>query len=149
MNELFSEATYIQQLNVEDALGVAELPASGSFIDVSKFDHFAFLILAGALDSALTCQVQQATANNGTAKDVTGAVVTVPADGDDKWYPIEVETRQLDINNDYRYVTLDVTGAAGSNDYGAVVFLGFGSEKPPTQSATMGDIVTLAGGQTY
>lgn len=148
LNELFSEATYIQQLNVEDALAAAEYPASGSYIDVSKFEKFAFLIMAGALDSVLTCQVQQAATINGTAKDITGAVVTIAADGDDKWYMVEVQVDELDSNNDYNFVTLDITGPAGANDYAAIVFLGFGGSKPADQGDDCGDVVYVAGGQT-
>lgn len=147
-NQLLEEAAYIQLLNTEDALAVAEYPASGSYIDASPFERFGFLVAAGAMDSIVTAQVQQATAINGTAKNVTGAVIAIPADGDDKWYLIEVQTDNLDSNNDYKYVTLDITGPAGSNDYGAVLFFGFGANKPVTQPATKGSSVYVAGGQT-
>lgn len=146
INELFSETTLIKQLNVEDAVAAASYPASGSFLDVSQYERFAFLILAGGLDSALTFQVQQATAANGTLKDVTGAVKVVAADGDDKWYLIEVQTAKLDINNDYHFVTLTSSGAAGGNDYAAILFLGLNpGYSPVTQGADKGDIVVLAG----
>lgn len=149
INELLIEAADIRLLNVEDALTAKEYPASGSYIDVSGFERFAFLIAAGALDSELTCQVQQAATISGTAKDVTGAVVTVPADGDDKWYMVEVQTDNLDSNNGYNYVTLDVTGPAGSNDYAAIIFLGLNPRKiPVTQGATFGAATAVAGGQT-
>ena len=144
-NELFSEKTLIKQLNIEDALTATQFPASGSFIDVSGFHKFGFLIGAGALNSALTCKVQQATANNGTLKDITDATVTIAATGDDKWYWIEVETTHLDSNNDYRYVALDVAGAAGGDDYGAIFFFGFAIDRPVTQGADKGSVVTVAG----
>ncbi len=145
-NKLLVEAAKIKQLNAEDALAVAKYPASGSFIDVSDFERFAFLILAGALDDAIVCQVQQATAANGTPKDVTGATLTIAATGDDKWYLIEVETRKLDINNDYRYVTLDLTGIVDADDFGAIVFLGLNpGSMPVTQGADKGNAVALVG----
>lgn len=146
LNKLFIEAVKIQQLNVEDALTEAKFPASGSFIDVSQYDRVAFLVLAGALDSATTIKVQQATANNGTPKDVSGATLTIGATGDDKWYLIEVETRKLDINNDYRYLTLDVAGPAGGNDYAAIVFFGFApGTMPVTQGSDKGNSVAVVG----
>ena len=133
MNEILEDAAVIKLLNTEDALSVAEYPASGSYIDVSGFERFAFLVGAGALDTATTLQVHQATANNGTPKDITGATLTIAADGDDKWYLIEVQTNKLDLNNDYRYVTLDVTGPTG-NDYGCILFFGLNpGSKPVTQ----------------
>jgi hypothetical protein len=145
-NHLLSETAKIQQLNVEDAVAVASYPASGSFIDVSQYERFAFLVAAGALDSELTFQVQQADAVNGTPKDVTGAVVVVPADGDDKWYLVEVQTSRLDSNNGYRYVSLKATGAAGGNDYAAIFFFGLTPGlSPVTQGADKGEIVVVAG----
>jgi len=145
INELFSEGAKIQQLNVETALGAASYPASGSFIDVSKFNRFAFLILVGALTSAVTAKVQQAAVANGALKDITDAVVVIPDTGDSKWYLIEVETNHLDINNGYNYVTLTLTGPAGLDDFGAIVFLGFGDVAPATQGADKGAIVNVAG----
>jgi hypothetical protein len=146
-NILFSEAVVIKQLNTNAAVTVAKLPASTAFIDVSEFNRFAFLIGAGALNSALTFQVQQDTSATATAaiKDITGAVVVVPADGDDKWSLIEVQTDHLDINNDFRFVTLNNTGAAAGDDYAAIYFLGFGAKVPVTQGADKGTIVTVAG----
>lgn len=149
INQLLSEAAIIQLLNTEDALAVASYPASGAYIDVSNYERFAFLVAAGALDSIVTCQVKQAATISGTAKDVTGAVVIIPADGDDLWYMIEVQTDNLDSNNDYNYVTLAVSGPAGANDYGAILFIGLNPRKlPVTQGATCGEVVYVAGGQT-
>lgn len=145
-NEYFSEAHKIQLLNTEDAVAVAKYPTSGNFIDVSNHERFLFLIAAGALTSALTFQVQQATAANGTPKDVTGAVINVSATDDDKWFAVEVQTNQLDINNDYRYVTLNATGAAGGDDFAAILFIGCNpGEKPVTQGADKGSIVLVGG----
>lgn len=145
-NHLLSETAKIQQLNVEDAVAVASYPASGAYIDVSQYERFAFLVAAGALDSELTFQVQQADAVNGTPKNVTGAVVVVPADGDDKWYLVEVQTSRLDSNNGYRYVSLKATGAAGTNDYAAILFFGLTPGlSPVTQGADKGEIVVVAG----
>lgn len=146
-NPSFDDAVYVQKVNsFNTAIEVGEFPASGSYIDVSGFERFVFLILAGTLDTALVCQVQQATAVNGTAKDITGATVTVGASDDNKWHSIEVQTAKLDANNDYRYVTLDITGAAGSNDYLCIVFLGFyPGEQPVTQHASYVSAVVVAG----
>jgi hypothetical protein len=146
LNKLFSEGTLIQQLNVEDAVAAALYPTSGNFIDVAQIERFAFLVQAGALNTELTFQVQQATAANGTPKDVTGAVVVVAATGDDKWYLVEVHSSALDINNDYRYVTLKATGAAGGDDYAAITFFGLVPDtQPVTQGSDKGSIVTVLG----
>jgi hypothetical protein len=146
LNELLSENLKIQLLNTEDAVAVQLYPTSTNFIDVSGYERFAFLISAGALTTALTFQVQQATAANGTPKDITGATVTVGATGDDKWYLIEVMTSALDINNDYRYVTLNATGASGGDDYAAIHFIAWNAGiKPVTQGSDKGSIVSVLG----
>lgn len=145
INKLFSEAALIKQLNVETALAAQSYPASGSFIPVGKLHRFAFLILAGALTSAVTAKVQQAATISGTLKDVTGATVTIADTGDNKWYLIEVEVSHLDSNNGYDYVALTLTGPAGADDFGAILFLGFGDKAPVTQGADKGEIVTVAG----
>ncbi len=144
--QLFSERTKIQLLNVETAIASALFPASGSFIDVSDFERFSFLLLAGTVDTDIAYQVQQASAVNGTPKDITGATVTISATGDNKWYLIEVQTNKLDINNSYRYVTLKPTGAAGSNDITAIVFMGHTpGSKPVTQGSDKGSVVSIVG----
>jgi hypothetical protein len=133
------ENCYVLQLNAEDALVAQNYPLSGSYIDTREFTHFAFLMLMGALDSALTPQVIQDTSATETAsvKNVTGAVESIAADADDQTFSIEVETAKLDIGNDFRYVSLTMAGAAGGNDYGAIVFLGWNvREAPVTQPST-------------
>ena len=145
-NQYLSEAAKIQPLNVETAVAAQLYPTSANFIDVSNYERFGFLIAAGALNSALTFQVQQATAANGTPKDVTGAVTTVAATDDNKWHLIEVQTSALDANNDYRFVTLKATGAAGGDDYAAITFIGFNADsRPVTQGSDKAAIVIVNG----
>lgn len=143
----FDDSVYVQKVNAfNTAIVDGNFPASGSYIDVSAFERFVFLIAAGTLDSALTCKVQQAATINGTAKDVSGATVTVGATDDDKWASIEVQGAKLDINNGYNYVTLNVAGAAGSNDYLCILFLGmYPSAQPVTQHASYVSAVVVAG----
>jgi hypothetical protein len=148
INQLFTEATLIKQLNVEDAVAVAKYPASTAFIDVSDLKSFVFLIGAGALTSELTFQVEQDTSATQTAsvKNVTDADVVIPANGDDKWYTIEVKTDQLDKDGAFHYVTLKATGAAGADDFACIYFFGLNPGKMPvTQGADCGEVVTLAG----
>lgn len=121
-------------------------PASGSYIEVGQYERFGFLVRAGALDSALTCQVQQAAAIDDTPVDVAGAVVTVGTGDDNELFLIEVETRKLDLNNGYNYVTLDVAGATGGNDYLDIVFVGINPlTMPVTQPAGTNTPVIVAG----
>lgn len=129
------EDLYWKLLNTEDAIADGNYPVSTAYIDVSGFERFGFLIAAGALDTQMVFQVKQDTSATETAsiKNITGATVTIAANGDDKYYWIEVETRKLDINNSFKYVTLNQAGAAGGNDYAAILFYGVPAIKPATQ----------------
>lgn len=139
---LFSEETEIKLLNTEVVLAAGLYPASGSFILVGGLYRFAFLIAPGVLGAEQTWQVQQAVTINGTPKDITGAVLVVAANGDNKPCVLEVGVDQLDINNDYKYVTLKNTGGAAGN-YSALLFLGWGKKEPVTQDANYGQTVVL------
>jgi hypothetical protein len=139
MRNNWRNSIYTLQLNVEDALVEQNYPASGSYIDVTEFTHFGFLIQVGALDSALTPQIYQDTSATETAsiKVITGAAESIAATDDDETFFIECESARLDIANSFRYVTLNMAGAAGANDYGAVTFVGWNArEQPVTQPTT-------------
>ena len=149
MIKTFSEELYLAPANnFNTAIVDGNFPASVSYIDVAQFEKFAFLIRAGTLDSALTCQVKQDTGATETAniKNITGATVTVGVLDDNKLFTIEVEVRKLDINNGFRYVTLAVSGAAGGNDYLSINFIGINPDVVPvTQPATYASAVIVAG----
>ena len=121
-------------------------PASGSYIDVGNFANAAFIIEMGTSDTACVFQVQQATGVSATPKNLTSATLT-PTDGDDnKTFIIEFATENLDVDSDYRYVSLDCSGAAGSNDYACITFLGWNArEAPVTQGADVSASAIVAG----
>ena len=101
----FQEQVYALKCNdFNTAIVDGKFPASGSFIDVSDYERFAFVIHAGTLDSALTCTVNEATAADGTPQAVTGASDIVGATDDNDLFIIEVETRKLSRNDDYQFV---------------------------------------------
>ncbi len=130
--------------NFNTAIVDGDFPASGSYIDVSEHTHFIFWVFVGTLDSELTAQVQQATAADGTPANITGATLTIAADDDNEWKSIECETAWL--TDGYRYVTLDLAGAAGGNDYACIVFQGWNARtRPVTQPAGYSEAVLIAG----
>jgi hypothetical protein len=140
---------YMQTLNnFNTAIVDGKFPASGSFIPVGNYNSFAFCVRVGTLDSELTLQVYQDTSATQTAdvKVITGATLTVAADDDNELQTIQVESDQIDINNNFHYVTLDISGAAGSNDYLDLIFLGvIPRTKPVTQHANYTTAVFIAG----
>lgn len=135
------EDVYLKLLNTEDALAAANYPVSGSYIPIGDFDRFGFIIMTGAMDTAVTGEVYQDTDETETAsiKTVsTSAKVEIATTGDDKWYAIDVDSKAVDISNDFTHVTLKVTGPSGSNDYAAILFYGIPKVKPVTQPTGTG-----------
>lgn len=144
MNELFTERYKIIRLNVEDALTDTVFPASTAFLDMSENPRVVFLVNLGAIADALTFQVKQDTSATQTAaiKDVDDAAVTIAATDDDQFFVIEVDASMLDTNNDFRYVTLDVSDNSGSN-YAAITALQYGEKMPVDQGTEGTDYVDL------
>lgn len=141
------ENVYTQVLEAGvTALSDANYPASASYIDVSEFERFVFLI---ALDTVATPDfaVLQDTSATQTAsvKAITGAAKTDIVTADDgKHFTIEVETARLDIANGFRYVTLQVSNT--SSDNAAIVFFGCRPRRAPvTQPAAYYASVQVAG----
>jgi hypothetical protein len=149
MIKTFSEDVYVQPANnFNTAIVDGNFPASASYIDVSQFERFAFLVKVGTLTSALTLQVKQDTDETETAniKNVTDATVTVAATDDNELVSIEVEVRKLDLNNGFRYVTLAVSGAAGGDDYLDIQFIGINPDvRPVDQPDSYSQAVIVAG----
>lgn len=134
-------------LNDGAALSVAKYPVSGSFIDVGGVHRFGILGIVNAVNSATAIQVQQAVGNDGTPKNIDGALHTIPADGseDGKWFIIEVDVAKMDINNGYDHITVDVSGAAGANDLAALLYLEFSGKLVPVTQTDMAAAVNVVG----
>ena len=121
---------YVQKVNnFNTALADGKFPASGSFIEAGKFDYLGFLIELGTLDSAITFTLQAADAADGTPADVTGKDQAILTTDDDKWLFIGARASELGVLTPW--VTLDVDGSAGSNDYACITFLGWGARHQP------------------
>lgn len=148
----FTENVYIQQLIIEGTIVDGVYPGSSTYIDVSEYERFAFLVAVGdSDDTAVTAQVKQATAAAGTGtKNITGAAITTTVlagtANDDRWTMIEVEGRRLDIANDFRFVALDVAATGGSATEMAIFFFGWRLRKlPPTFGADKAEIIYVDG----
>lgn len=148
MRNLFDDSVYLQMLEGgKDVLADANYPASGSYIDVSEYASFGFLI---GLDTIATPDfaVYQDTSATQTAsiKAVTGAAKTDVVTGDDgKWFTIEVESARLDVANNFRYVTLAVSGTGGADNANVWFFGRLARREPVTQHANFLEAVVVAG----
>lgn len=147
-NNIHDNCKVVKENSFNTGLVDGRFPASGSFEEVGNYTHFAFLIFLGTLDSELTAQVYQDTSatETGSIKVITGAVATLAATDDNKWASIEVETAKLDIQNSFHFVTLNIAGAAGANDYAAIVFMAWNARHAPvTQVANYDQAIEIMG----
>ena len=146
----FAKNTRIESLNaIGTAIVDGKFPVSGSFISVEPFPWHAFVVTVGTLNSALTIQLQQDTGATQTAsiKNVASAVLAVGATDDADVFILEIEAMSaLDLAG-FTHITLDITGAAGGDDFLSIVHYGrWAKIAPVTQPATtLGNIVVVAG----
>ena len=126
-------------------------PSSSTYIDVSEYSRFAFVVMVGGTDdTSITAQVVQATAAAGTgSKVITGAALTatvLAGSNDNKWSIIEVERNHMDITSTFQYVALDVAATGGSASAMAIMFYGWrGRKLPPTFGTDLGEQVFVDG----
>ena len=143
-----SKNVFVQMVQppIADLTSAAVVPASGSFIDVSQYDYFAFVLMVGATDrTAQKIQIQQATAVDGTPKDILGAVNTaLGASDDNKMVMVSCRTAALDTENGYRYVTALPTWTGGTAGCGAILFLGWRARDLPVSTTnSFAEVVTV------
>jgi len=131
----FENEVYCLKCNsFNTALTAADrIPASASFIDMAGIEHGVFLIAAGTLTTAANWQVYQdkSATETGDIKVIAGAVAAELDTDDNKWFTVEFDVEDLDLENGFRYVTIVPSGGTGGDDYACVFFLGFGSKKVP------------------
>lgn len=140
----FEDDIFVQVVSVPAAITTATLPAT--YIDVSQYDRFVFLISLGATNNTVDAQVVQATAAAGTgSKNITGAAITqLDGNDDNKFVTIEVDTQRLDIANDFRYVAVTVTVAGTTT--AEVLFFGLNARsRPITKVSAWDEAVVVAG----
>jgi hypothetical protein len=140
----------IPQTSITTALvNNAYWPASGSFVDASKFDHLTVLVKTAAMADNVTFAVYQDTSATatGSIKALTSATATLTATTDNgKVFVIEFNPAKLDTANNFRYVTLKVTGVSGSN-YACIAWLGtHARSEPVTQTSLDSTYSVVLGG---
>ena len=108
-----------------DADNYAAATYTSDYGDASVVDRFVATIAVGDMAATATVDAKlvQATDSSGTGKkDITGAAITqlTQAGSDDnKQAKIEVRSEQLDINNGFDHVAVEVTVAAAAVDLAA------------------------------
>lgn len=144
---LFMQLVMSPRANPTDGV----FPSSSTYIDVSEYSRFAFVVMVGGTDdTSITGQVVQATAAAGTgSKSITGAALTstvLAGSNDNKWSIIEVERNHMDIANSFQYVGIDVAATGGSASAMSIMFYGWRARKlPPTFGTDLGEQVFVDG----
>lgn len=119
--------------NCETALsGVAALPASGSFIDVSGYEYVHVIVHLGTIHGSDTpvFTLKCSDAANGTLDVIDSSLAITPAvndDGEFLHWTLKVDT----LPADHRFVALAVSGTLTNGSYADVIFLLDGARHAP------------------
>lgn len=118
------------------------------YLDMSDWARIVFEIKVGTLaaDSTIDAQAVQATLSDGTgSKNISGAAITQLVDADDDTLvTIEIRDTALDVENDFRFVSLTVA-VAGTAVVGTITAYRYkGGGQPPTQPAFYAEQVEVS-----
>lgn len=121
------------------------VPASGSYIDVTDYNKFAFLVHLGSVASSGDFRVYSATSKTGGLVHVTGATKTdMDASADNnKWFSIEVESAKLPTT--HHMVALTITSLSGTSLWSAMFLAWECRHGSPTQSTGYDSHTVIAG----
>ncbi len=113
--------------------------ASTEWVSASQFERFLAVIQTGVLGTAATvdAKIQQATSAAGAnAKDVPGKAIVqiVKASGDNKQAEINLRADELDVNNGFGYIQLQVTVGAAASLISATLLGGVAKNAPASVS---------------
>ena len=127
------------QTSPEDALANGNYPASGSYVDLTGYEWAEVVIHLGAVDSAVVFTLKQTDGTAGATLDTIDTVnckKTIATTDDDQIINFHLQTEQLAAN--HHFITCVVSSAAGSNDYGDILyFLGGARHVPVTQTTAL------------
>ena len=119
------------------ALANGNYPASGSYIDVSGYEYVNVHVQLGTIADALTFEVKQTDATNGTLDTIstTLAKKTIATTDDGQNLNFYIQTANL--ADDHHFIST-VVGAVSGNNYAAInYFLGGARHMPVTQATTV------------
>lgn len=118
--------------------GGTDLPASGSFIDVSPYERFHIVVRLGVIHAsdAPTLEPKEADSVSGTLDQISSTLTHTVDPADDQEFVIwTIETRKL--SEDHHFIALDVGGTVSNGSYVDAFLLGEAESKPVTQTTTV------------
>lgn len=119
---------------------------NSGWIDMSKFSRVAIVVSVGTFGTNATVDVdiEQAQDSSGTgAKNITGKSITQLTDAgtdDDKHVVIEVQAEELDVNNGFTHIQVELTIGTATVPSSAVVF-GFPVRYQPASVTQYDEVV--------
>lgn len=132
-----TEAADSASHDLEDVLVNEEYyPASGSYIDVSGAERVHVLIHVGTLADAITFQLYESDAADGTEDELSDSYYkhTCTAADDGEFIVITLEVARMSL--DHHFLTTQVGSVSGSNYASIIYLLEMSGNKPPTQNTT-------------
>ncbi|MBU0494097.1 MAG: hypothetical protein KKB13_19795 [Chloroflexi bacterium] len=115
-----------------------DLPASGSYIDVSGYERVHILAKFGTIhgSDAPVLEPKCSDAADGTLDQIDSDLAhTAAADDDQEWVAWTIEVAKLP--EDHHFLAVDVTGGATNGSYAEVFFLLEGLSLPVTQTTAV------------
>lgn len=116
---------------------------TSDWVDMSKFHDVMAIVSAGTMEATSTIDIvlRQATDSSGTgAKNITGKSSTQLTDSDDdKQVVLNCRADELDKDNSFDYLAVQVTVGTAASDMGAII-IGFDARY---ESATANDLASV------
>jgi len=100
----------------------------GDWINLSQYEAVVCVMFAGALGADIDWQVEQATSDGGSEKDVTGKTVThTNGTDEDTIKTIEIRAEDLDVDGDYDWIRIQADDPGTGSTYAAAIYLCYGA----------------------
>jgi hypothetical protein len=115
------------------------------YVDMGKWDSLLAVIMAGTLGSSATLNAKlvQATTSGGSGKkDISGKAIAALTQGgtdSDKQALINLRAEELDVDNDFQFVAIEMTIGTATSDAGAVLF-GFDGRYLPASDSDLASV---------
>lgn len=115
-----------------------DLPASGSYIDVSEATYVHIIAALGVVHASdePTLEPKCSDAENGTLDTINASLAhTVAADDDEEFVVWTIETESLPL--DHHFLSVDVGGTVSNGSFAMVFYLLDTQDKPVEQTSTI------------
>lgn len=97
---------------------------TGDWINMKLYDKVLIVMHSGELGADIDFQVEQATSDGGTEKDISGKTTTFTNGTDENSLKVmEVRAEELDTTNNYDWIRLQADDPGGASTYCDWIYL--------------------------